>query len=116
MKTHPQIARLGKQLEEARRRHSWTQKDVAQRVAAPASRLSLIEQGKANPTIQTLTEIGEALGLSVILVPTAMLPSVERLIGQPVKPAPLPTEVSSVYDDVFIPDPDENGIVPDNNS
>jgi transcriptional regulator with XRE-family HTH domain len=101
-------ARLGRQLAEARKRNFWTQKDVALRVTSPTSHLSLIEQGKANPTVDTLTEMGEALGLSLVFVPKTRLANVLKLIGQPDKPLPLPTEVGSVYEDVFIPDPPDD--------
>lgn len=100
--------RLGRQLAEARRRKSWTQNDVARRITPPASHLSLIEQGKANPTVDTLAETGEALGLSLVFVPKTRLASVLSLLGQPDTPSPLPTEVGSVYEDVFIPDPTDD--------
>ncbi len=100
--------RLGDQLAEARRRRQWTQRDLAHRSTQPASRLSLIESGKANTTIDTIAETGEAVGLSLVFVPKERLADVLTFIGQPEPKTPLPTEVSSVYEDVFIPDPTED--------
>ena len=74
----------------------------------PASRLSLIESGKANTTIDTLAAIGDALGLALVFVPKDHLAEVSNLVGRPESIRPLPTEVGSVYEDVFIPDsPDD---------
>jgi transcriptional regulator with XRE-family HTH domain len=100
--------RLGDQLAKARRRKQWTQRDLARRSTQPASRLSLIESGKANTTIDTIAEIGEAVGLSLVFVPKERLADVLTFIGQPEPKTPLPTEVGSAYEDVFIPDPTED--------
>jgi transcriptional regulator with XRE-family HTH domain len=97
--------RLGNQLAEARRRRHWTQADLTQRLTQPASRLSVIESGKANTTVDTLAAIGDALGLSLVLVPKDRLADVTTLVSQSDSIKPLPTEVRSVYEDVFIPDP-----------
>jgi len=103
------ISQIGRQLANARRSRGWTQSDVAQRIASHVSQVSPIEQGKANPTLQTLIELSDVLGLSVALVPKSKLQAIEKLIGQPDIPAPLPTDAGNVYDDVFIPDPDVHG-------
>jgi hypothetical protein len=69
--------------------------------------LSEIENGKANSTIDSLAEVGDALGLSLVFVPNERLSDVLAFIGQSEPKTSLPTEVGSVYDDVFIPDPPE---------
>ena len=99
---------LGQQLAEARRRRHWTQADLTQRSTQPASRLSLIESGKANTTVATLAAIGDALGLSLVFVPKDRLADVTTLVNQSDSVKPLPTEVGSVYEDVFIPDPSDD--------
>ena len=99
--------RLGRQLAEERRRRRWTQGDLARRSTQPASRLSLIESGKANTTIDTIAEAGEAVGLSLVFVPKERLSDVLTFVGQPEPKVPLPTVVSSVYEDVFVSDPSE---------
>src|SRR5664279_5301546 len=100
--------RLGDQLAKARRRRQWTQRDLARRSTQPASRLSLIESGKANTTIDTLAAIGDAVGLSLVFVPKDRLGDVSKLVGRSDSIKPLPTEVGSVYEDVFIPDPSDD--------
>jgi transcriptional regulator with XRE-family HTH domain len=100
--------RLGQQLADGRRRRGWTLNDVAHRTTRQPGRLSEIENGKANCTIDSLAEVAGAAGLSLVLVPSERLADVLALIGQP-EPVPhLPTEVTSVYEDVFIPDPPED--------
>ena len=100
--------RLGRQLLNARRRHGWTLNDVARRTTRQPGRLSEIENGKANSTIDSLAEVGEAVGLALVFVPNERLADVLAVIGQPEPKTHLPTEVSSVYEDVFIPDPPED--------
>ena len=99
---------LGRQLANARRRHGWTLNDVARRTTRQPGRLSEIESGKANSTIDSLAEVGEALGLALVFVSNKRLADVLAVIGQPEPKTHLPTEVSSVYEDVFIPDPPED--------
>jgi transcriptional regulator with XRE-family HTH domain len=100
--------RLGHQLAQARHRRGWRLLDVARRTTYRPGRLSEIEHGKANSTIDTLAEVGDAVGLSLIFVPNERLADVLALIGQPEPQTHLPTEVGSVYEDVFIPDPPED--------
>jgi transcriptional regulator with XRE-family HTH domain len=97
--------RLGEQLANARRRRGWTQTDVARRSTRQPGRLSEIENGKANVTVDTLAEAGEALGMALTFVPKERLADVLTFIGQSEPTKPLPTEVGSVYDEVFIADP-----------
>lgn len=97
--------RLGEQLTNARRRRGWTQSDVARRSTRQPGRLSEIENGKANVTIDTLAEAGEAVGMSLTFVPKDRLTDVLAFIGHAEPTIPLPTEVGSVYDEVFISDP-----------
>ena len=105
-------ARLGRQLADARRRRGWTLNDVARRTTRHPGRLSEIENGKANSTVDSLAETGNAVGLSLVFVPNERLADVLSVIGRPEpKTEPkthLPTEVGSVYEDVFIPDPPED--------
>jgi transcriptional regulator with XRE-family HTH domain len=105
--------RLGTQLENARRQRHWTLNDVARRIGRQPGRISEIEGGKANSTLHSLSEAGEALGLSLIFVPEEKLPDVLRIIGI-AEPTVRPGfDVPSAYDDVFIPD-DMNTAVEEN--
>jgi transcriptional regulator with XRE-family HTH domain len=101
-------ARLGSQLAEQRRRRGWTLNDVARRSTRQQGRLSEIENGKANITIESMADVGNAVGLSLVFVPTERLADVMVYIGQPEKTLSLPTEVGSVYEEVFIPDPSDD--------
>jgi transcriptional regulator with XRE-family HTH domain len=101
-------ARLGRQLVDARRRRGWTLNDVARRTTRHPGRLSEIENGKANSTVDSLAETGNAVGLSLVFVPNERLADVLSVIGRPEPKTHLPTEVGSVYEDVFIPDPPED--------
>jgi transcriptional regulator with XRE-family HTH domain len=100
-------ARLGAQLAAARRYKGWTLMDLGQRTANAASRLSGIENGKFNATVDALAQVGEAAGLTLTFVPTEKLEEVMALIGQRSDATAYPTAVRSLHDEVFIPDPSE---------
>ncbi|UGY30318.1 helix-turn-helix domain-containing protein (plasmid) [Bradyrhizobium septentrionale] len=99
--------RLGFQLATARRDKGWTLSDLGQRTANAASRLSGIENGKFNVTVDALAQAGDAAGLTLTFVPTERLEEVMALIGKPSVPTAYPTAVRSLHDEVFIPDPSE---------
>jgi transcriptional regulator with XRE-family HTH domain len=99
--------RLGTQLAAARRDKGWTLMDLGQRTANAASRLSGIENGKFNATVDALAQVGEAAGLTLTFVPTEKLEEVMALIGQRSDATAYPTAVRSLHDEVFIPDPSE---------
>jgi len=99
--------RLGSQLAAARRDKGWTLTDLGQRTANAASRLSGIENGKFNTTVDALAQAGEAAGLALTFVPTERMEEVLALIGQPSVATAYPTAVRSLHDEVFIPDPSE---------
>jgi transcriptional regulator with XRE-family HTH domain len=96
--------RLGAQLHTARRSHHWTLNDVARRIGRQPGRISEIEGGKANSTIHSLSEVGEAVGLSLVFVPDDKVADVLKLVGTVKTQARPPLEVTTAYDDVFIPD------------
>lgn len=56
---------LGKQVKKHRRRLNLSQEDVAAKTGLSVPSLSEIERGIANPTLQTLEKIADALGVSV---------------------------------------------------
>jgi HTH-type transcriptional regulator / antitoxin HipB len=68
----------------AKRRSSLTltQAQVAKRAGIPQTRLSVIENGRADVRVSTLQEIARALGLELTLVPNEALPAVQALLGQ----------------------------------
>jgi transcriptional regulator with XRE-family HTH domain len=96
---------IGQQLRARRMQLGWGVKDVAQRVGRQASRISEVETGSANSSLEALSQIGAVLGLSLIFVPDKRLPDVMAIINEQKPPARAPGIVGSVYDEVFIPDP-----------
>lgn len=58
----PATVVLGANVREARQRAGLTQVELAQRAGLAQPAISLIELGQANPTVQTLQQIADALG------------------------------------------------------
>lgn len=53
---------LGANVRTARQRTGLTQAELAQRAGLGQPAISLIEAGQANPTVQTLQQVADALG------------------------------------------------------
>jgi len=53
---------LGANVRRVRQRAGLTQADLAQRAGLAQPAISLIEAGQANPTVQTLQQLADALG------------------------------------------------------
>jgi ribosome-binding protein aMBF1 (putative translation factor) len=96
--------RLGNQIAEARRKREWCLKDVAYRSANTAARISVIENGKANVTVDTLAQLGKTMRLSLVLVPTDKLAQAMALAEPTATETHVAAETPSVYDELFIPD------------
>ena len=58
----PAVVIIGANLREARQRARLSQVELAQRATLAQQVISLIEVGRANPTIQTLQRLADALG------------------------------------------------------
>jgi transcriptional regulator with XRE-family HTH domain len=80
------------------------QAEVAARAGIAQAHLSRVERGVGNPTEKTLLAIAHALGATLVPVPFARCDEVERTIGLPHRPV---EEAGDVFDDVFIPDPED---------
>jgi XRE family aerobic/anaerobic benzoate catabolism transcriptional regulator len=61
----PAVVVLGANVREARQRAGLTQAELAQRAGLAQPAISLIEPGQANPTVQTLQQIADALGCAL---------------------------------------------------
>ncbi len=75
------IAAFGRRLQEARQHAHLTQRDLAERVGTSQSAIAKLEQGDANPTIDTLARCAAAAGFAVqlTLVPLPVAdPIIER--------------------------------------
>jgi transcriptional regulator with XRE-family HTH domain len=60
---HPTVRQLGDKLREARSRLGLSQRQLAERAGLSPGMLCLIERGEANPSVQSLLGLAEALGL-----------------------------------------------------
>jgi transcriptional regulator with XRE-family HTH domain len=96
--------RLGAQLNAARRNRHWRLQDFAQRTGRNPGRLSEMETGSANSSVDMLTDAGESLGMSLVYVPTDRLEEIMRMIGQPTAAPAAGAVMPSVYDEVFVDD------------
>jgi transcriptional regulator with XRE-family HTH domain len=110
MKQESTRKRLGGQLMAARHGMGWKLNELGQRTANAPSRLSNIERGKINATVDALAQAGEAAGLSLTFVPTERLEEVLALLGQTEPKTRYSAPVSTVYDELFIPDPSDEEI------
>jgi transcriptional regulator with XRE-family HTH domain len=104
--------RLGQQVSSSRHEHRWTLDDLGRRCGRPAPRISDIETGKANSTLQSLSEIGAALDLELIFVPRQKLNEVLALSTGTDVTKRAYQNVNSVFDELFIPDSSDDEDVP----
>ena len=56
--------KLGENLKKIRTRKNITQVDIAKKLGVDRSFVSNIENGKNNPTLSTITNLAQALGVS----------------------------------------------------
>lgn len=103
-KVHPVATRLGRQLFEARSQRNWRLSEMSTRTGRPPARLSEMETGKANSTLDSLAEAGDALGLELMFVPKERVEQVLALISNRSAARPTAYDVPSVFDEVFTPD------------
>ena len=75
---------LAAQLKAARQEKGLSQRALAERVGVPQAHVSRIEQGLVNPTVTTLDQFAEALGLEVRLLPRGLVATVlDQLAADP---------------------------------
>lgn len=56
---------LGKQIVKLRAQRGWTQSDLARACNKDRQAIEKLENGKVNPTLYTLLEVANALGISL---------------------------------------------------
>ncbi|MFT3940314.1 helix-turn-helix domain-containing protein [Rhodopseudomonas sp.] len=100
--------RLGRQLAMERKARSLRLHDMARLTGRQAARISEIETGKANSTIDTIADAGEALDLSLVFVPNDRLAQVLQLVGEMAAPAVPIGDPPSVFEQVFVDDSPED--------
>lgn len=76
---------IGSRIQELRRAAGETQETVAERVNMLTPNYARLEQGRVNPTVETLLRVADALGveLAELFVPTEKRPTRP---GRPRKP------------------------------
>lgn len=99
--------RLGRQLAAGRRNRNLRLHDIARLTGRQAGRISEMETGKANSTIDTIADAGQALDMSLVFVPNDRLSEVLRIIGEPATPLAPVGELPSVFDKAFVDDSPE---------
>lgn len=96
--------RLGRQLATARHSRHWRLDDIARRTGRQPARISEMETGKANSTIDMIADAGETLGLSLLFVPDHRLEEIMRIIGDPSPPHAPGHDLPSVFQKAFVDD------------
>lgn len=107
MKQNESRLRLARQLAAARHDHGWRLFDLARRTGRNPGRLSEMETGKANSTLDSLSEVGEALGLALVFVPRDKLNAVLALTGSAPNTTPIPQDIPSAFEELFVRPPEE---------
>lgn len=80
-----------------------SQRELADRVGISQSIVSGFESGRSDSQLSTVTAIAAALGLELMVVSERDVRRVQQYLGIPATEPPL-----SVFDEVFVPDPDED--------
>lgn len=76
-KSLPEAMRLT--LKATRLAHGWSQHALGVRVGLPQMHISGIESGKIVPRFDTLLELVRVLGYDLLMVPRALVPTVQSL-------------------------------------
>jgi len=58
-------ADFGKRIRQLRRKHCWSQEELAYRVGMDVSYLSEVEGGKKEPCLRKIKELAQGLGISL---------------------------------------------------
>lgn len=75
-------AEMRKQLKDARKRHSWSQREFGRQLGIPQMHVSGIESGKIVPRFDTLLDYVRGLDYDLVLVPRSLVPAVLALIRE----------------------------------
>ena len=82
---------------EARKKHGWSQRDLASRLGIGQRHISGIESGKIVPRYDTLLEIVRMLDRDLIMVPRALVPIMQSLVRDHLKDESGEGEERSLY-------------------
>lgn len=96
---------LAAALRAARKRKKLSQRDVARLIGRDLRRVFEMESGEHDPRLSSVAMLARVLELRLVLVPEEMQDRVMAMIGAaPAAPAG-GAAVTSVFDDLFVPDP-----------
>jgi len=84
-------------LVETRKKHGWSQRDLASRLGIGQRHISGIESGKIVPRYDTLLEIVRMLDRDLIMVPRSLVPVVQSLVRDHIKDQPGEGEERPLY-------------------
>jgi transcriptional regulator with XRE-family HTH domain len=92
-------AELRRALKDARKKHDWSQRDLARHLGIAQRHVSGIESGKIVPRYDTLLELVRMLDYDLLMVPRALVPVVQSLVRDHRKDQPGEGEERSLYAD-----------------
>ena len=90
-------AELRRALRDARKKHSWSQRELARHLGIAQRHVSGIESGKIVPRYDTVLELVRTLDYDLIMVPRALVPVVQSLVRDHRKDQPGEGEERSLY-------------------
>jgi transcriptional regulator with XRE-family HTH domain len=90
-------AELRQALRNARKKHGWSQRELARHLGIAQRHVSGIESGKIVPRYDTLLELVRTLDYDLIMVPRALVPIVQSLVRDHRKDQPGEGEERSLY-------------------
>jgi len=96
--------RLGEQIAAARKERGWRLADVAKRTGRDVGRISEMEAGKSNSTVDSLSDAGRILGMELVFVPASKLEEALAMSGKRPIRREAPYAVPSVLQEMYIDD------------
>lgn len=78
-------AELRRALRDARKKHGWSQRELARHLGIAQRHVSGIESGKIVPRYDTLLELVRMLDHDLIMVPRTLVPVVQSLVRDHLK-------------------------------
>ena len=97
------LADLASAFRAVRKRKGLTQAALAELTGRTQARISSWESARDDAQASTLLSLAQALGCELMLVPKERIAEVRRIADLP----PLTKAASTLFDEVFVPDPDE---------
>lgn len=88
-----------------------SQRELSELSGRDPAYISRLEAGKINAETATLTSIAAAVDADLMLIPKSLVARVAALIDTETCPQSITVpdvRLTSVFDDVFIPDPDDD--------